>query len=429
MNTVFVKNKPAYWLVNLLMIFIFGADLLLSITDLLGLNSLNRLVIPFTHFLVIFVFAINVFSNENKLNRGLCFIYLVYSTYCIYYTLNPQLPRMSLNGVPKDNYSLWNSIIYFSLVFMSVPTLLKHFDAKFFSLFFTIVCGLYFPYYFSNVDTGQYILYAFNELDNDTFFDSFTAGFLEPFTLSHIAAFALLSSVFLWTTIKEKEIFVKVLLIVSCIINSYAIILAGKRGPVLMLILTLVLYFYCKFKISKKAVSISLLIALLLYIFSDTIIYFLITNDFSAGFMDRTLNTEENGGSGRFGSDDSVFAYAFKQISQNPLFGTYFRLTDKTSNLANGSYPHNWIFESIMTFGLVFSLPFYRFIYDAIKKAYCTLKENGDYLFCALAFIYFLLCYLVSGSIFLSYEFWLFLAIFCNLPSGLKDLKKYNNYE
>lgn len=149
-------------------------------------------------------------------------------------------------------------------------------------------------------------------------------------------------------------------------------------------------------------------VLILIFVFSDDIVLLLFQSDFSSGLLERFSNIQNDGGSNRLGESDSEYVVALKQISENPFFGSYFRSLGK--GFAYGHYPHNFILESLMTFGLLFSIPLMLMIYKAIVQALNSMKTT-TFSIVALMLIFFILCYLTSGSMFLANEFWLPLAL------------------
>ena len=133
--------------------------------------------------------------------------------------------------------------------------------------------------------------------------------------------------------------------------------------------------------------------------------------NYMGGLVERVDVTIEDGGTGRFGSSTSVFATAQKQIEGGLLFGTYFRMI---SRFWYGTYPHNFILEMLMTFGIVFTSVFVPLFWKVIKRTTIIIQSGGVQALSAICFIYMFCASMTSGSVFLNTEFWIFLSMVCS---------------
>jgi len=164
-------------------------------------------------------------------------------------------------------------------------------------------------------------------------------------------------------------------------------------------------YYFCKGKIGKTLIISVLAISVLFILFGDSISQLISKYDIS--LFERFLNISEDGGSGRFGDSDAEYNLAFKQISEGPLFGTYFRIT----TVRIGDYPHNFILELLMTFGMVFTMPFLIICWYGLKRSFRAIKNNLPIGVFCMVFINIYGAHLTSYSIAASDTMWLILAM------------------
>lgn len=428
-NNIKKTDTSIYWSVNLLMVLTFMSMVLHNIAKTIYIGELMDQIIGWgQNLLTIIVFLYHIYkAQRGQSKKGLYIIYIIYTIYCLYYIyFNPQMPRSAMLGVLTDDSRLIKNIIFLTLQIYSASTILKYFDALFFARVIMICNIIYFPYYFYITDSTYYIINAMNEIAADDFSDLFKDGFIEPFTLAHLTGLGFLCTLYIFRNVGDRKIYHYIIYVFSLMINGYGIIVAGKRGPILMLLITIIVYYYYLAKISSRNLFIFSLVAFFIFLLSGNIVSIFLESDFSAGIIDRILQTEEKGGSGRFGSEDSVYFVALRQIFENPFTGTYFRSVAHSS-WTYGYYPHNFFLETLMTFGLIFSIPLYSILWKTLKKMIAFIQNNSPYQLIVLVFFYKLLCYMVSGSIFASSEFWLLLFLLYVVPQS--NSEQENNFE
>ncbi|MBQ7442862.1 MAG: hypothetical protein IJS59_03215 [Bacteroidaceae bacterium] len=184
------------------------------------------------------------------------------------------------------------------------------------------------------------------------------------------------------------------------------VIVTTQRGPMLFLFTTVIIYYFCKERIEPRTVLVILYSAIILILFGDLIILWLASH--VPHVFDRFFLIASEGASGRFGSKESEYALALKQISDEPFFGTYFRTR---FGPREGNYPHNFILELLMTFGVVFTIPFLLLFLQAIKKAITAMRLNWNIAPIGLIFIFFFSLHLSSESIAFNTESWVSMAM------------------
>ena len=113
---------------------------------------------------------------------------------------------------------------------------------------------------------------------------------------------------------------------------------------------------------------------------------------------------EESDLSGR----DGAYDIAIGQFLSSPLYGDYFVLT---SGPLAGLYPHNIILESLMTLGLIGSIPlfilFLRSIYQGIK----LFKINHQFVWLFFIFLSVFFKGQSTWNLYASDELWISMAI------------------
>ena len=185
----------------------------------------------------------------------------------------------------------------------------------------------------------------------------------------------------------------------------------SKRGPVLyFLAVSLLLYILGNRKNVSK-VLLSLFIVVILVFTFQSIIFDLL-QDIAPELVGKFISTVESGDtSGRFGDEDSGYALAYQQVLENIWTGTYFRIT-YPYGIWTGMYPHNIILESMMTFGLLGTIPLIIFVFLAVKRInlITNMSKNNTYwmmMFFTIIFLNSFLMLMSTGTLLLNKSFWL----------------------
>lgn len=173
-----------------------------------------------------------------------------------------------------------------------------------------------------------------------------------------------------------------------CFVLSFILILMlGKRGALLSVVGPCCLIYLIANKTWKQTV---------LYSCLGIVIYWLIilnidsVFDFMSIFSKRLAETSKvayylGDNNGR----DDIWEYAIEQINKGLIWGTYPKLfTPYSTSFMYGLHPHNIWLESLMTMGLVGSIPFFLYvIYIAIRKMYVSIKKYNKYAVWGILFI------------------------------------------
>lgn len=341
----------------------------------------------------------------NKLSKSLIFLYVVYFVF-IYFQVfvSPQLPRDLMMDVPEEDFVFFRDFFIQSLSIFLVLGFRKYIDFTLFAKISVILVFLTFFAYFNKVD---FRLYGMLDL-----MDKKMLPEDEFIITSFRVAWYMVMAFFCGYSVKEEwskhSIINNIIFYLSSLVFIIGLFITVKRGPIFSFLAVCGLIFYFRY---KKKLWLILLLCACGVLFLGSVFYDFL-QDNASGLVDRFLAIDEGGGSGRFGSDDSVFSTALTQIKESPIIGSYFRLL-KNGSIDRGAYPHNIILELLMTGGLLLSIPFFVVIWKALKNGIRLLKHGRDQSLPALCFFYVLLSLMTSSSLLFKTEFWLFMAILC----------------
>lgn len=411
-------NKLIYWVVNILMVLVFLDDAIYNMSIQPGspirVGLMRAITIALT--IIVFFYSIPLLKERAK---GVIWIFTIYSLFSFYYIfIDRQVPRELMLGVKAENTALFRDYLILTMQVASAPLILKKFDPSFFSKCVILVLASYWPYYITHTNLSLYIMAGAREYAANMHMQELMTEerYIGAFQFSRLACLGILCTLYVCKNFNLKNKWYLALGVYSFLINLYCVFIASKRGPLLMLFVTLVTFLYYRAMVSRRNMTYIIIIGFVLLFSSEFLITYLYQADFAYGLMSRIVQVTEDGGSHRFGEEDTEFVQAFMQLIKNPFTGTYFRITNEFS-WTYGSYPHNFFLETIMTFGILFSIPFYKMIWKQIKKCINNIKINDEMLLLSLMFIYFFLCLMTSGSIFCSEIFWIPLALLYVSPN------------
>lgn len=343
--------------------------------------------------------------------------YVVYHAYTFYYILiAPEMPRFVMLDVPPTTSLLYRDFFIQTVAVLLVGFFRKNIDFKLFARVTSITVAILFFYYYSKVGYASYGIEDIADiklLSGEVVIVSFRLA--RYFALAFFCCLACRSSWF-----KLKFLNLTLTYVLSAIL-LLGLILTVKRGPILSLFVTSLYWYIIKSK-AKHIFRSFLLSGILIFVFGNMFADFVET--YMAGLAERIEMTIEGGGSGRFGSSQSVFSMALRQIKDGLIFGSYFRLKE-TYGL--GAYPHNFILEMLMTFGVVVSAVFIPFFWKVFKRINVLIKHDSSATLAAACFLYVFFASMTSGSVFLHTEFWIFLSIICSYRMTYR--KKRRNFK
>lgn len=334
-------------------------------------------------------------------------IYWIYSAYLVYYIIiEPQLPREIMLHVPTSDTTVFQNIIIIALACSMVTLYQEYVNYSIFLKLSTVL--LIFLIIIHNI-TGNMSVYMIQGIDADIEEKMELLKryrMLDGFTLAKFSSYAFLFNLWLKNSWTKNPYMNSIIFGSIAVVAFLAIIIAAQRGPLLALFITVVFFYYCKGKLGIKAWGATLAFSCIISMFSTEIITFL--SNHSLLIVERFMSISDDGGSGRFGSSESEYALAWRQIGNGPIWGTYFR-TLIGSRI--GNYPHNFILELLMTFGLVFTIPFLLLLWHCIKNCMYAISNNMEIGALGLLFIFQFTEKLMSESLVLDTVSWVLMAM------------------
>lgn len=367
-------------------------------------------VVSTLQYLAFFVVLYYWFTKRKEFHyqkNFICFIvfYLVYS-FVVYrdLTTNKMFELEDMLGCPSTlKEFLYNTFIILALMFF-IPILSKIKDYHFLFNSFIFINGIgtaVFCILKGHQEIGEYAL-----------------------MISGLAsAVALMAILFRKKILLSSRI--KIIPYVFVATSVFVWAFCSKRGPVLYFLTSaLLLYILGNRKnVSKILLSLSI-VGILIFAFQSII--FDLTQDIAPELVDKFKSTFESGDtSGRFGDEDSGYALAYEQILGNIWTGTYFRIT-YPFGIWTGMYPHNIVLESMMTFGLLGTIPLFVFVFLAVKRIYLitNMKKNNTYwmmMFFTIIFLNSFLMLMSTGTLLLNKSFWLSFGALLNFKPIKND--------
>ncbi len=192
----------------------------------------------------------------------------------------------------------------------------------------------------------------------------------------------------------------KLFSIVCILINLTLIFVMGKRGPLLSIISVIFIHWLFSKK-NLKQILLYILIFVVIYrvaiIYIDEIISILtlINKRLGTAVYDAYYLGDNNG-------RDFLWLYTEIQIMMNPLWGTYPKIiTCPPTEWCFGLHPHNMWLESLISMGLVGTIPLFFFIiYILLTRAHSYLIHDSEYRFFVLLLISELVHGFFSGTLY-----------------------------
>lgn len=407
------------YIITLLLIFLFPVKFIIGTLSFYGLEW----IAPILLYIEVALLGIGSMYacihwtgiHFNKISKFLLILYVIYFVFIYYQVIiSPQMPRKIMMDVPEENFVFFRDFLIQSLSIFLILSYHKYIDFTLFAKITVILTFLTFFAYFNKVD---FRLYGMLDL-----MDKKMLPKDEIIITSFRVAWYMVMAFFCGYSVKEEwskhSIINNIIFYLSSLVFIIGLSITVKRGPILSFLAVCGLIFYFRY---KKNLWLILLLCACGVLFWESVFYDLL-QDNASGLVDRFLAIDEGGGSGRFGSDDSLFSTALTQIKESPIIGSYFRLL-KNGYIDRGAYPHNIILELLMTGGLLLSIPFFVVIWKALKNGIRLLKQGGDQSLPVLCFIYVLLSLMTSSSLLFKTEFWLFLSILCSYNLNKLRLK------
>ena len=397
------------YILTLLLIFLFPVRFLIGTLPYYEMAWISSLLLYIEVALLGACFVFACFHwTEIRLNRNskaLFFLYIIYFVFIYNQVIvSPQIPRALMMDVPEENLTAFREFVIQTLSMILVLGFRKHISFKLFAKITVILTFLTFFAYFNKVDYRNYgILNIMDKQTNGEF------EIITSFRIAGYMVFAFFCNYVVKDDWTKRKYIDKVFFYLCSIVFVLGLFITIKRGPIISFFVILGLIFYLRNK--NKIILVALLCGLCILFLGDFLNDILQNN--VSGLADRFITMADSGGSGRIGSDGSVYGTAFEQIKGSPITGSYFRLL-RSTYIDRGSYPHNILLELLMTGGLLLSIPFFILLWKALRIDIRLIKLGGEQALPALCFLYVLLSLMTSSSLLFKTEFWVFLAILCS---------------
>ena len=412
--------KQIRYLIFVLLFCVFPARVFVHWIPILG-YPLMATGIVFVEYVCILLLILHSLSDRSlpktsKQYKLVQILFWVYNLYIIYYVMiNPVMPSEDMAQGPESNFSFIQSAITTSLVMAVVVNYQRYLNVKLFikaaAAFMTLVLIAY-------TMTSDMSMYLYQKTLSGSEFDKFDIGeygLISSLTMSEFVQMAFILNFFARDSWIRNEGLNKLIFWTSSISLLIMLLIYGQRGPVVWLTASILFYYFAKGKLGKTMIVSVFAVTLVAVIWGDAILSMFSKYDIT--LIERFLSIGDDGGSGRFGSDDSVYGSSFRQIMSGLLLGSNFRLT---MGGYIGGYPHNFILEFLMTFGLVFSLPLFWIIWKGIKKTYYAVKGNAPLAVFCMLFLNTYLYHLTSFTVVNDTKMWILLAMTLCAETGVE---------
>lgn len=342
-----------------------------------------------------------IIALQSKKYKYFLIAFIVYMTFVFIYIGQGKIPISSMLGVPEElNIFILMSASLF-LLLLCVPIIAEYADYYLLSIAIIVFTLLASILYFLKVDYTLYFL----QLGTGDILD---LDLIHPFMLSSYAASGVFA-VFIIKARLSKYFCGNILSYLLLFLFFLLIVVSTKRGPIVYIVMSLMLYFFIQNKLSKKSLYLISIGVLFYYFFGSDLLK--IASSIFPDIVERFIGTEDDGGSGRFGDPDSLYNIAWRQIMDSPIWGSHMRIFISSSTLAYGSYPHNFFLELAMTMGIPITIVFCILLYKIIRQylKYSIIDRSSLVIF--LISIYSVLLMMTTGTILLNINFWAGFAI------------------
>lgn len=293
--------------------------------------------------------------------------------------------RKVFTEIPASNYWMMvpGQVVIPMLAFAALPNARTVSLAKTWGISLLTIAGLALMYLFSFnaiglMGRGQFITNTLN-----------------PISIGHMGVSLSLLVVFTLLSERSSRI-TKLLYMVPLTIGAVLILGSGSRGPqsaCLICLLSLVML-----RVRKLNYSVLLCLAIASIWLTPKLI-----NDLESGTPIKVfarwneLNDAEQSQSA--GGRIAYLREAWEGFISQPVTGSKMVVD-------GGSYPHNFILESLMATGLFGCLLLLAFIGTCSRSAYRLLRSGSPHAWISLLYIQYLTSAMLSGSLYLSGTFW-----------------------
>jgi O-Antigen ligase len=215
---------------------------------------------------------------------------------------------------------------------------------------------------------------------------------LNPISLGHVAATTALTSVYILAG-SNLSLRWRLLALASIGMSGVLLINAGSRGA--LIAFTISIGWFGLTKIKRLAVIGPVLTLALFLGASQTSVFQATIGSFTGGLASDASGLQRL----------NAQAIAIEDFVDSPVFGKHYINPD----LESGNYPHNLFIESAMALGIFGLVLFLTIAFRAVKKLFGDFGLNHPLL--ALIFIQFFVSSFISGSLWASNAFFVYLMI------------------
>lgn len=370
---------------DIVILFIFGAIYVLF--NFFFINAYRPL---FVYFLIGIILMYIVYTKNVKWNN----YFLIFMIFTMIVLINTIMKGYTTEYAGfKIQYFLVKTVVpCFFIMFLTNMENLK--TAKLYIISYSIITLLFSLIgYITGIGMNEIGIFAL--LGGDKIVTSFALG----------SVFV----VFFFQIKRSNKTYINVLLIISLFIIAFFIMIAGARGPVVSLALTMGVFVFKLRGIKYKTLMILGIVLLILFTYTD---YFKLLSEENIGIarIENFIRREDPGmsdineeSSGRL----DLYVKTISEFEQNAFMGKGIGKDE-----LQGWYPHNSILEILSQTGILGFLPFAAmiliFLYHFLINSIARYDEYNIYKF---LFIYTFLESLFSGSIFMNLTFWVLLII------------------
>lgn len=393
--------------ISLLILCLLPGKFLITTLPFYGFAWASSLILYFeVALLLVCLFYAVTFYERSSFSRTFMYLLLFYFCYYlfVFYQIfaGGDLLRINMQEVPSSNVALFRDFFIQTSTMLLVGMYRNYINFNLIAKVTALVTFLLFFAYYSKVG---YLSYGIFDIEDSK--DLRESGLIVSFTLARHFAIAFFCYVAYKQGVQRKGPLSEIISRVIAIVLVIGLVLTIKRGPILSLLFTWIYVYLVRTSESRLVLSV-ILTAIMVFLFGNLALD--LGEHYASGLIERFLAIS-HGGSSRFGSSDSVFALALKQIAESPLFGSCFRIL---TGRFRGGYPHNLVLELMMTFGVLLTAAFVPLFLRSIKLCKQLINAGGSQALSAMCFLYVLCSLMTSDSIFLKPDFWLFFAIICN---------------
>ncbi|MFM1913984.1 MAG: hypothetical protein RIR51_1837 [Bacteroidota bacterium] len=280
--------------------------------------------------------------------------------------------------------SNWNYLIFPNLcgvIIFSYSRIYSNLNFVIFSFFIFQILGFILIYYFNGIDFTTFPKFRLTYFNTDTLYSQGLSKFFGIFSIISLVYF-----------LKTTSKFLRLIFILGTIFGIFLFLLGGARGESFFGVLVISLILFIKFRIK-----------FIMFIIPSGIIIYSFFNfpQYLDNFIlySRITQVVE----GDYGDRDLLFANAINLIKSDwvlLLFGKGFAYFQNYYNYSFGNYPHNYILEFIITFGI---LPTFIFLWLCFKDFPQFMEKIKSFDLVTFLLLYLFLVDMKSGTLITSW--------------------------